>query len=452
MQYKIFWCKVNKYYTDEWLKSDYLKDKSGIFVASCVVTDKAKRKWLKFVKDTAKEIYWETNKDSFYKSHDDWLNPNLSLLEIQNDKKIYISWCWAFKKWDAQQDFFDIYPEIEYLKWKIEILDEKPSELKKIIKNSKEEKTQKLDIKDKLKNIPQIYTKKFLLIQWWCDSFCSFCLTVQKRWWHYYRDKEDIVEEILEFEKSGWKEVVLTWVNLSAWWLENTNEIWKSRFAELISYILEKTSIPRVRISSMWPEFIDERCLEVFKNTRIYPHFHYSVQSWSSNILKSMNRHYDWKYMRELLEKTKNIKREDNIEVSIWADLIVWFPWETEEDFLDTYNLVKDWLITKIHAFPFSAHTLWESVPAWKYPNQVDEKIKKDRMWSLEEIWDSTRDEFIERNIWKEFLVLIETIKEENWKIKWKWWTQNYIEADQSTFKVTEGKIERNSIVKWVLL
>lgn len=428
MQYKIFWCKVNKYYTDEWLKSEYLKDKNGIFIASCVVTDKAKRKWLKFVKDTAK------------------------IIDLENEK-IFISWCGAFKKWDAQDDFFDLYPEIQNLKWNIEILDEKPEELKKEIVDSKEEKNKKkLELKEKLKKIPQIYTKKFLLIQWWCDSFCSFCLTVQKRWWHYFRDKDDIVEEILDFEKSWWKEVVLTWVNLSAWWLKHTNDIWNSRFAELLEYLLEKTSIPRIRISSMWPEFIDDKCLEIFKKTRIYPHFHYSVQSWSSDILKSMNRHYDWDYMRKLLEKTKKLKRDDNVEISIWADLIIWFPWETDENFMDTYNLVKDWLITKIHAFPFSAHTLWETVPAWKYPNKVDEKTKKDRMWKIEEVWDITRENFIDRNIWKEFEVLIEVIKEENGKSKWKWWTQNYIEADQNTFKVNSWKIEKNSIVKWILL
>jgi tRNA A37 methylthiotransferase MiaB len=61
----------------------------------------------------------------------------------------------------------------------------------------------------------------------------------------------------------------------------------------------------------MGPEFIDDKCLEVFKHTRIYPHFHYSVQSGSSKILKSMHRHYDGEYMRKLLENTKNIKRED---------------------------------------------------------------------------------------------------------------------------------------------
>jgi len=427
MQFKIFWCKVNKYYTDEWLKSEYLKDKNGIFVASCVVTDKAKRKWIKFVKDEVKKLEW--------------------------DDKIFISWCWAFKKWEAQDDFFDIYPELKEFEWKIVILWEKPEELKlEIDSKTKKEEKKKVDF-SKLKNFTQkqIYTKKFLLIQWWCNSFCTFCLTVQKRWRHYYRDKDDIVSEITEFEFGWGKEVVLTWVNLSAWWLRDTNDVWQSRFAELLEYILEKTTIPRLRISSLWPEFIDDRCLEIFKNKRIYPHFHFSVQSGSSKVLKDMRRHYDWEYMRKLLEKTKNLEREDWVEVSIWADIIVGFPWETKDDFMDTYNLVKDWLITKVHAFPFSAHKFWESVPAWKFENQVSDLEKKDRMWDLEFIADSVRDDFIERNIWKKFEVLIEVVKEENWKIRWKGWTENYIEADDRTFEILEWEIKKNSIVKWIL-
>lgn len=436
MEYKIFWCKVNKYYTDEWLNSEYLKDKKGIFIASCVVTDKAKRKWLKFVKDLEKTI--------------------------KNDESIFISWCWAFKDWIAQDDFFDLYPEISHLRWRIIILWEKPKEIEKNIINSKEERSEWL--KAKLAKLPQLYTKKFLLIQWGCDSFCTFCLTVQKRWKHYYRDKQDIVDEINEFEKAGWKEVVLTWINLSAWWLETTNpdlpnnkpltsgESTESNFAELIEYILTNTKIPRIRISSMWPEFITDKCFSLFENTRIYPHFHYSVQSGSSKILKSMHRHYDWDYMKDMLKKTKNIKRNDWVEVSIWADLIVGFPWETEEDFKDTLNLVKKWLITKVHAFPFSWHNKAEPVPAWKFPMQLQDSIKKERMWKLEEESDKTRDTFIDRNIWKEFNVLIEVVKEdENWKIKWKWWTENYIEADQNTFEITSGKIWKNEIVVWIL-
>ena len=218
-----------------------------------------------------------------------------------------------------------------------------------------------------------------------------------------------------------------------------------------IEYILEKTTIPRIRISSLWPEFIDEKCLEIFKNKRIYPHFHYSVQSGSSSVLKDMRRHYDWKYMRDLLEKTKNLKREDWVEVSIWADIIVWFPGETEKDFLETYNLVKDWLITKVHAFPFSPHKFWESVPAGNFENQVWDKEKKERMWELEAIADSVRDDFIDRNIWKRFEVLIEVVKEEDWKTRWKGWTENYIEADDKTFDILEWEIAKNNIVIGIL-
>jgi len=411
MEYKIFGCKVNKYYTDKWLNSEQLEWKDGIFIASCVVTDNAKRKWLKFVKDSAKELNkWD---------------------------KLYISWCWAFKEWKAQTDFFELYPEINHLKDKIKILWEDPN-------------SEKINKVKKFKLPTNIYTKKFVLIQWWCDSFCTYCLTVKKRWKHFSRNKEEILEEILEFEKNWWKEVVLTWINLSAWWLENTNKIWKSRLAELLEYILKNTKIPRIRISSMWPEFIDDKVLKVFENSRIYPHFHYSIQSWSTNILKSMSRHYDWKYMKKLLIKTKNIKRDDCVKISLWADIIVWFPWESENDFKDTLNIIKNCKITKVHAFPFSWHNLWENVPAWKYPNQIDEKIKKERMWEVMNLSDKIRDDFINENIWKELEVLIEVVKkdEKTWKIKWKWWAQNYIEADQSNFNILSWEIKRNEIVK----
>jgi len=419
MEYKIFGCKVNKYYTDKWLNSKQLEWKNGIFIASCVVTDNAKRKWIKFVKETAKNIKkWD---------------------------KIFISWCWAFKDWKAQSDFFELYPDLEYLKETIEILDEDPDLNKSEKRNL---------VSNKIKELPQLYTKKFVLIQGWCDSFCTFCLTVKKRWRHFSRSKEDILDEILIFEKNWWKEVVLTWINLSAWWLDTTNDIWKSKFAELISYLLENTKIPRIRISSMWPEFITDEVLKLFENTRIYPHFHYSVQSGSSNILKSMSRHYNGKYMKKLLLKTRKIKRKDNVAISIWADIIVWFPWETETDFKNTMDLIKDCNITKVHAFPFSWHELWEDVPAWKFPDQIDWKIKKERMWEIMNLSDQIRDEFIDKNIWKELNVLIEVVKKDDktWKIKWKWWTQNYIEADSSNFEIISGEIKRNEIVIWKLI
>ena len=452
MRYKVFWCKVNKYYTDKWLNSSYLKWKDGIFVASCVVTDKAKRKWIRFVKSESKSL--------------------------EDGEKIYISWCGAFKDGKAQDDFFHLYPELDALKDQIEVLDEDPEQLEKSgakiisqltpnpsLYNRGEQKVlslekgedlgvgwkKSIDLSkiEKLRkfNKTQIYTKKFILIQWGCDSFCTFCLTVQKRGRHFYRDKDDILKEILEFEEIGGKEVVLTGVNLSAWGLKNTNQIWESRFAELLQYLLDNSSIARLRISSLWPEFIDDAVLKVFENERIYPHFHYSIQSGSSSTLKAMARHYDWEYMRDLLLRNRAIEREDWVSISIWADIIVWFPGETEEHFQETCDLVRQCKITKIHAFPFSPHEYWENVPAGFFGDQISDEVKKDRMKRLNEIWDEIRANFITSQKWKTLKVLVERVSSTGFK----WWTQNYIEVTEKNFEVQSGEIKRNEIITGTL-
>lgn len=188
---------------------------------------------------------------------------------------------------------------------------------------------------------------------------------------------------------------MLTGVNLAAWGLKNTFVLEnfskdivkngeaggdKNRLAELLRYILNHTTIPRLRISSIGPEFVNDALLEVFSQSRIIPHFHFSIQSGSNTILKAMARHYDGDYMRKLLKKMLQIPRKDGVDISIGADIIVGFPAETEQDFQNTYELVRDYNITKLHAFPFSAHTLGESVPAGKFQNQIPEPIKKDRM------------------------------------------------------------------------
>lgn len=409
MQTKIFWCKVNKYYTDKWMNTQYLKDKKWVFIATCVVTDKAKRKWLKYIKDEA--------------------------LKLKDWEMLFLTWCWSIKDWEVQKDFFDIYPELQVIKDKIELLPEDTT--------SKEKEL----ISEKIKNASKISltTKKFVLIQSGCDSFCTFCLTVKKRWKHFSRPKEEIVAEIQEFEKTWWKEIVLTWVNLCAWWLDTTNDIWKSRFAELLEYILENSNIARIRISSLWPEFVDDKLIKILENSRIMPHFHFSIQSGSNAVLKSMWRHYDGDYMRKLLEKIRNIKRDDNVTIWIWADLIVWFPWETEDDFEDTLNLVKEYKITKVHGFPFSPHKFWEDVPAWIFPNQVDEKIKKDRLQRLLKTALEVRSEFIKSQNWIVLEALIETTR--NWDFSW--WTSNYIEISKDNFEIISWEIKKNRIVRW---
>ena len=393
--------------------------------------------------------------------------------------KVYISGCWAFKEGKAQDDFFDLYPELIEYKEKIEILWEDPEGPHSVSPNRREEKKISFDkISPLLQKIGArgevwLYTKKFVLIQWGCDSFCSFCLTVKKRWRHYYRAKEDIAEEIEKFSQSWWKEVVLTWINLCAWWLKSTNpkppsnsplckeggqfvvekfEEVESRFAELLEYLLENTSIKRLRISSIWPEFVDEKLLKIFENKRIYPHFHFSVQSGSTKNLNNMKRHYTASFLKNILLKLRSIKREDWVKISIWADIIVGFPWETEEDFQKTLDLVSDCKITKVHAFPFSAHKLWENVPAWFYKEQISDKVKKERMNRILKLADKVREDFIKENIWNTFEILVEQthpkpLPSKEGGVNWKGWTQNYIEANQDNIEVISWKIKRNDII-----
>lgn len=475
MQYKVFGCKVNKYYTDKWLNSEYLHDKTGTFVASCVVTDSAKRKWVRFVK---KEV---------------------QTLELP--AKVFISGCWAFKDGKAQDNFFDIYPELCFAREKIEVLDEAPPEEETKISvegllwtsmtlptalnlsfsskgtentallSSPEEwnipKTKKAAIVwvsninlSKLEALKktQIYTRKYVLIQGGCDSFCTFCLTVQKRGKHFYRSAQDIASEIQEFADAGGKEAVLTGVNLAAWGLKNTYILEnfskdilkngktggdKNRLAELLTYLLKHTTIPRLRISSIWPEFVNNNLLEVFAETRIIPHFHFSIQSGSNTILQAMARHYDGNYMRKLLKKMLTIPRKDGVSISIGADIIVGFPGETDKDFEDTMELIRDYNITKLHAFPFSAHTLGESVPAGKFQNQIPENTKKQRMSDILSLGEEVAKKFLESQKWKVLHVLVEKSN----GTSFSWWTENYLEATQENFIIIEGLAKRNHII-----
>jgi tRNA A37 methylthiotransferase MiaB len=149
--------------------------------------------------------------------------------------------------------------------------------------------------------------------------------------------------------------------------------------------------------------------------------------------------------MKKLLNKTRAIHREDGVAISIGADLIVWFPGETEKDFMNTYNLVKYCQITKVHAFPFSAHTMWESVPAGKFKEQISDAVKKDRMNRLMELWDWVREDFKNAQKWKTLKVLVEKASWETWS----WWSENYIEIDENNFEIIAGTPKKNNIIVW---
>ena len=400
MPYKIFGCKVNKYFLNQRL--DYFHQNwnnldDTLLIATCVVTDRAKNKRVREIKHA-----------------------------IQNWLNVAITWCWTFSRWNlaTESEFYSTYPELKQYSDKITLLPESPS---------------KNWFEYKIWWKSSVYTKHFLIVQNGCDNHCSFCLTVAKRWPHISRPLDEIIQEIHEIESQWWKEIVITWINLAARWCSNSTKPEETKFPLLLREILKQTSIPRIRISSMWPEYANDEFFEVVTDERILPHFHYSIQSFSDAVLESMWRHYSSSELKNVLKRTRNLKKKNLI--SIWADIIVGFPWETEQDFLDTYNWIEEFWITKLHAFPFSDHKQRDGIPASFLSSQVDQKTKKEREIRLISKWDKVREAFIQSNKWTLHQVLIE--ERRDWK--WKWWTENYIQVE------IKGEYNRGDVIDFVL-
>ncbi len=376
MEVKIFGCRFNKYYAQKWLNK--LEDKeNAILVASCAVTDNAKRKFIKEVKQQAKK----------------W-------------KHVFLTGCGAFSK-NGEIDiawFYTAYPSLIEYKGQITLLPESPDANNHSTSFQNHSKS--------------LYTKGFVIVQLGCDSHCSFCITVKKRGSHKNKNVQEVVDEIRQMEKNGVKEVVLTWINLAAWWMLNTNTWPNPYFPKYLQEILDNTTIPRIRISSIGPEFIDDSWYEVLENERILPYFHLSIQSGSNKILKLMWRHYTKEHIENVIEKL--LKLNKNVPINIWADIIVWFPQETEEDFQQTYKLCKKY-ISKLHVFPFSSHQLGDTVPASKY-EQIPMNIKKEREKQLMEVCEQNHKKLIEATKWKKVQVLIESNN--------SGWTENYLKFE----------------------
>lgn len=183
---------------------------------------------------------------------------------------------------------------------------------------------------------------------------------------------------------------------------------------ELVEDVLEKTSLERLRISSLGIEFLSDKLIALFANPRINAYVHLSIQSGSSKILRMMHRHYDGERVRAVLGKLRDLKRRDDVILNIGADLIVGFPGEMDEDFLDTMNLVKDFQITQLHAFPFSAHLDHYSVPARSFPDQVANHITQKRLKELMRIGEVEFLNFAEKMTGKKVRVLIEKVHAQN--------------------------------------
>lgn len=400
MEYSVFWCRLNKYYLNQRLNyfaSHAFVDKAFL-ITTCEVTDRAKQKWIKLAKK-----------------------------KLTDGHHLYLTGCGTLKRGNKieTEKFYGLYPDLRIFSDHITLLPEAPNEMQ-------DARFKKQDKKPWSCVMPHasVFTKEFVVIQNWCDNHCSFCLTVLKRGKHSSRSKEEIVEDIQNIEKYWCKEIVLTWVNIAAWWCSNSTKANESRFAELLQYILDNTTIPRIRLSSLGPEYLNDDFFKVIQDERILPHFHLSIQSFSDWVLQGMRRNYTSKDLVNVLTKFHALKR--SVPVSLWADIIIWFPGETEEEFRNTIKWIQEFKINKVHSFPFSDHHLGEKIPASLLPDQVDQATKKHREKQLKKIADAVADDFLQQNKWLAHNVLVE------WK--GSGWTENYIKVEVDP-KYKKGEI-----------
>ena len=244
-------------------------------------------------------------------------------------------------------------------------------------------------------------TRAFVKIQDGCNNFCSYCVIPYSRGGIRSKEKDDVVREIKCLVDNGYKEVVLTGIHTGHYGKDK----YDYDFSDLLSELCKIDGLLRIRISSIEITELDDKFMKVLRNEKIVNHIHIPLQSGCDKTLKAMNRKYDTEYFYNKIEKIRSIKKD----ISITTDLIVGFPDETEEDFNDTCNFIKKIKFSKVHVFPYSRR---KGTPADLMPNQIDEKVKKERVRKILELSKELEIEYMSKFINKELEILVETYED----------------------------------------
>ena len=212
--------------------------------------------------------------------------------------------------------------------------------------------------------------KAFVTIMYGCNNFCTYCIVPYVRGRERSRKSEDILNEIKELVKAGYKEITLLGQNVNSYGKGLDEDI---NFAKLLRMINEVEGLERVRFMTSHPkDLTDDVILAIKECDKLCEQIHLPVQSGSNSILKKMNRHYTREYYMDLVNKIK----QEIPGVSLTTDIIVGFPGETEEDFLETLELVKEVGYSAAFTFIYSRRN---NTPADMMLNQVDDKDKHHR-------------------------------------------------------------------------
>ncbi|MCQ2748669.1 MAG: tRNA (N(6)-L-threonylcarbamoyladenosine(37)-C(2))-methylthiotransferase MtaB [Clostridia bacterium] len=360
-------CKVNKYELDAIL-SDFetngfeivdFDDVADVYIVStCAVTSLAEKKSRKYINRTKKQ------------------NPNAITVALG---------CYIQREFNSDKDENSLLSNELLNNIDIFIGTEEKSKVFEYVMKNLDEKKKEAHLFDVIKydtyenqKVKNVYeaTRAYVKIQDGCNNFCSYCIIPYTRGRERSRKIEDAMEEIHLLEEKGFKEIVLTGIEVAAYGRDLDEDI---SLIDVIEKVASETSIERIRLSSLEQNIITDEFMErLSKIDKFCPHFHLSLQSGSDGVLERMNRKYDTeKYYSKI-----DLIRKYMPYAAITTDIIVGFPEETEEEFEESCEFAKKVKFANIHIFPYSIRT--GTVAAKK--EQVPEEDKARREKVLENV------------------------------------------------------------------
>ena len=277
----------------------------------------------------------------------------------------------------------------------LDLIEEYKKNRKQIVKvfDLKDIKFEDMNL-DKFEN----HTRAFVKIQDGCNNYCSFCIIPYSRGNVRSKEKNLVIKEISTLAENGYKEVVLTGIHTGHYGLD----LHDYDFSDLLRELEKIDKLKRIRISSIESVELNDKFMDTLKNSKkIVNHIHIPLQSGSDTILKSMNRRYNMDEFKKIINKIRDIRPN----IAITTDVIVGFPGETDELFMETYNSIKEIGFTELHVFPYSPRI---GTPAAKMPNQVDGNIKKERVKKLIELSSELKNNYYKGLIGTEEELLVE--------------------------------------------
>lgn len=272
-------------------------------------------------------------------------------------------------------------------------------------------------------------TRALLKVQDGCNNFCTYCIVPYLRGREVSVPISRVISEAKKLDNLGYKELVISGVNVGKYNYELEGN--KISLEKLIKEILGKTKFPRIRLSSINPQDITPELIDLWAHEdRLCNHYHLSLQSGSTSVLKRMKRAYTAEKYAEVVQ----IIREKMPDVAITTDIIVGFPGESESEFMETCDFVKSIKFAKLHVFPYSVR---KGTRAADMKDQVDNAIKKTRAEKLRKIGQQLQSDYHSQFIGGQIPVLFEEEKSGYWFGL----TSNYIRVKHKSKEDLENQI-----------